>query len=145
MESLGGWTELAISYWWVGLLVLTLVAGGSVYYWYRQTHTAVEQFAASTLPNTPSDELPVRDKECAFMNLAIAQSKQILELYEKNEKGKQIIEGFTTEQKKDHNVEMQQHRQLIKTYTARQKEIGCEVYEGMVAEIMSRPAQKDPA
>ncbi len=133
--------EFVRTYWWAVLGVAVLLSG-ILYYFEVKKAGGLEAFTTFNLPNTPADTITKEDKECAFMNLAITQSKEYIRYFEKGNEGAKVVEGFSAEQQKDHNDEVKRHQQLIESYEKRQKEIGCEKYEAFVAEIAKLPAQK---
>ncbi len=133
--------EFIRTYWWAVIGVAALLAG-ILYYFEVKKVGGLEAFTTLNLPNTPAETVSNQDKECAFINLAISQSKDYIRHFEKGGEGAKVVEGFTVEQKKDHNEELKRHQALITSYEKRQKEIGCEKYEAFVAEIAKLPAPK---
>jgi flagellar motility protein MotE (MotC chaperone) len=133
--------EFVRTYWWGVLLVATVLAG-VMYYFEVKKVGALETFTTVDLPNTPADTVSNEDKECAFINLAIGQSKAYIRHFEKGSEGEKVVEGFTAEKKKDYDEQLKRHKALIESYTKRQKELKCDKYEGFVAEVAKLPAPK---
>ncbi len=133
--------EFVRTYWW-GVIGVAALLAGILYYFEVKKSGGLEAFTTLNLPNTPAQTVTNEDKECAFMNLAIGQSKEYIRYFEKGNEGAKAIEGFTVEQQKDHNEGVKRHKALIESYEKRQKELGCDKYEGFVAEVEKLPAPK---
>lgn len=133
--------EFVRTYWW-GVLFVGAVLAGVMYYFEVKKVGVLETFTTVDLPNTPANTVSNEDKECAFINLAIGQSKAYIRHFEKDADAKKVVEGFTAEKKKDFNEEFARHKALIESYTQRQKELGCDKYEGFISEVAKLPAPK---
>lgn len=133
--------EFVRTYWW-GVIGVAVLLAGILYYFEVKKAGGLEAFTTLNLPNTPADTVSNEDKECAFMNLAIGQSKAYIRYFEKEGDGAKVVEGFTAEKKKDYSEELKRHKALIASYEKRQKELGCAKYEGFVAEVEKLPAPK---
>lgn len=133
--------EFVRTYWWGVLLVATVLAGVLYYFEVKKVGT-LETFTTVDLPNSPANTISNEDKECAFINLALEQSKAYIRYFESSKEGAKTIEGFTTEAKQGHEELLKKHKMLVESYSRRQKELGCDKYEGFVAEVAKLPAPK---
>jgi hypothetical protein len=133
--------EAIVDYWPYLLTAVVVLAISSYVIWKYSKST--ETFTSYKLPNTEEYVVTEKDKECAYLNMAISTAKFALKQYNDPEKNKEYVEGFSNQGDLDkHNEGKQHYEELLKSYTKQQKVIGCDYYEAMVAEAMTNPAPK---